>query len=264
MSSIEGLPHIETVPNDIEVALTRPVETVEEVLDSFEEVGPLLDDAGLPQAVSFWAIYKGVTYKVHNALHNGVFQRPDDVAHTLPIFYNMGRNPLLCYVRGDYESIDPEWGRALRSKSVIKADPGRQFLSCMNSHITTDLGRALYASKVSDEYKPDFTIMVGQMLEEVAHEQAATYIPLKQPALRGLMLASCLKYIDVAREQAWRDGKRLQAASDEQEAARIVERIKRNSVRQGRALHHASGMMLRAATQLDNVATRFNPPTVAA
>ncbi|MGH7241197.1 MAG: DUF5995 family protein [Candidatus Saccharimonadales bacterium] len=258
MSSIEGSPPAVAVPNDIELALTKPVDTVESVLDNFAEVGPLLVGSNLAHVETFWRVYGDVTDSVNEGLQRGIFKRPDDVRHTLPLFYDFARWPLLAYVRGEPDAMDSEWRRSLYDPRVVAAMPGIQFLSQMNSHIANDLGRALRQSKVSDEYKPDFTIMVGKKLDEVASRHAQELIPLQIPALRGLTLATCLKYIDVTREIAWHDGKRLLAAHGTPEEARIEYQIKRNALRQGKVLHHSGTVALNGAIQLEAIANRVS------
>lgn len=259
--------HNESARDAIELALVRPVESIENVLESFAEVKPLLSnpEVGLAHVEPFWEIYGDVSAAVYEGLGTGKFRRPQDVEHTLPIFYNQARLPLLAHVQGLPHVIPAEWRRSLYSPSVIHAQPGVQFLNHMNSHINNDLGQALYMSGVHEDYKPDFTLMVGKMLEDVASKHAEQYIPLRSGMMRTVALKACLQYIAVARERAWRDGKKLQAAHQNTDSHKqIVRRIEQTAVAQGRLLLHGSNLLLGAAAQTETIAGRVKRPPQAA
>lgn len=250
MSNVESMPD-EAALDALELALLTPADSMEAAVANFPVVQPFLGPAGLEHVIPFWDTYGDVSRTVLDNMGTGRFRREDDVAHTLPIFYNQARQPLLAYVQGAPEHMAPEWRRSLYSPAVVRAAPGIQFLMHMNAHINNDLAQALALSGVDDDYKHDYTDIVGNILEEVATQHADRYIPLS-PYLRQTALRTSLGYIAIARERAWRNGKLLQAAQrDEPVQEVIVKKIERRAVQEGRTMLYLSRMALGAAAQMD-------------
>jgi hypothetical protein len=276
MSISEGIPQAESYDahDAMTAVLLQEVHSVEDVLQNFEYVRPLLEQVGLKHIEPFWEIYGDVSATVQQGLLVDRFNRPDDVRHTLPIFYNQARHALLAHVLDQPKIMSPEWRRTLYDENVINAKPGIQFLMHMNAHINSDLAQALVMSGVHEDYKADFTLMVGKMLEEVATKHALQYTELRSPLMRRLVLKGCLHYIGIARERAWRDGLTLrnidnriisarEAENEEKRKAAeidyklVVQQIEQGAKAEGKMMLRVSERLFKAAVQVDTVTGVF-------
>lgn len=242
-----------------ELALLHPVNTLEEAVPNFRQIKPTLSAVGLEHTGPFVEIYEDVSISVEQGVKEGRFNYPDDVRRTMPIFYNLFRQPFLAYLQGVPQVISPNWQLALYDKRIIHASDGMRFVAGMCAHINSDLAQALDMSGMHDDYKRDFTIIVGDILEEVAKKHAEAYIPVESPLLRQFALRGSLAYIAQARRRSWRDGKKLQKARQAEDYAKhaaIKDKIEQRALRHGKALAYGGGLLLDAAMQVDRLMPR--------
>lgn len=266
MTNTEGAPRIEA-QNELLSIYSEQVHNADESVDNLERGNVLLEPAGLSHVSSFGQVYLGVTKGSADGVKNGIFERPEDVDHTVPIFLELYREAVRNFILqkqrpGEKEQyrISPEWVRTLGSQMIIKAQPGVQFLMHMNAHINNDLAQALYRSGVDPEYHHDFKLSIGKILEEVALAHADELIPLTSARMRRNAMNGSLWYIAWARERAWKEGMALQELKVQEDTplSKVVElenarqkrvrNIERTALMQGRIMFLGSQALLGAAT----------------
>lgn len=213
----------------------KPLKTIPEVITVMGGMSKLLPRAGLEHLVPFNDIYRLMTISVYRRLLEGKFNRPDVVEVAVPDFAHRWIDPVTQFGLGNRKGMSRTWEFAMYHPFMKYAEPAIQFGSGMIPHVRVDLAGTADAIDAPEDYKDDYTYVVGDSLREVAEDIADDYLPIhgviQHVATEGTLLA-----LGMWREQSWQAGLELRKArGHEAKRYAINERLDQQAVLTSRA-----------------------------